>query len=1029
MKKSIFATLSLMAMLAIPAVLIGARYERAATKPKVVQKAMTFSVDLPMEMEMTKEEFGYFTLIDANADNQKWRYQASGMTSPCNDKMASDDWAITPGLRFEDVSSNYEMAFTMQQNMQGDQFISSFEFYIGTAPTVEAMTTLIGKIENFYAPVKDTPYPQAIQFAVPGDPGTYYIGFRCVSPMQVGKVSPWPATFKNLSIKAIKSSAAAPMQPSDITVTPGENGALSATVAFTMPTTSMNGTPLPEGTELNAIIASESELKSVKALPGAAVSQVIATKQGDNEISITVNGALPGEAIVKTVYTGVVLPMRIHDLAAVLSPDNMSMTLTWTPPTEGKDGGYVDYKKLDYVIFLNDGPDGEYRQYTTVGASCTYTYTMQPGEKLRTVKLKVLPRNAAGISTDDISWVDQDPVYVSDMLGTPYALPAIERFDDQDMKYTPLTILRPEGYSGRWMISDPSGCVPDENGSALMAYNPFSEGETMGRVAFPKFSTKGLSNVAFTLKAMRYSSYASMMDVYVRSYTTDLTKLGSINCSSATDWVDVSYPLPAEFQGQEWVQFVIDVYLDDVDYVYAIDSYQVAVSAATDVAVLDITAAGALQVGEPAKFVARVANLGFNAVTPTVRFTATLPDGTEVANETVSVATLGIGDEKNVSWSFTPLAEHIDKELTVKAELLSADEVPSNDVFAAQFHVRLPELPVVTTLSAQSVGEGVQLTWDEPKLNKTLTESFEQLEDFYYGTELGAFTGYDGDGKTVYKFQNEVMPNEQLPKAFLVVNDMRVGEGLEANDGHKYLLATCPERVREEDPVVPANDWLISPELVPGSYVSFSYNIINEKYPETIRVLYSTTTNAPEAFTEIETRLKTRFGWEFLEYRLPADAKYFAINYVSADMFGIMIDAVKYTSAADLHNVTGYNVYRDGVILGRATDRSFIDKTAVKGTSYTYHVTTVTDVESAKGNTVTIVAGDASIDASVADSATAVAIAGGIRIAGANSASIYSVAGVQLYNAELGGATVEVALAPGVYAVTIDGKTMKLPVR
>ena len=1027
MKKTILIAALVAAMSGATAVAVGAGSGESPVV-KVTQKAPVFSVDLPMEMAMTNEEFGYFTLIDGNGDGQKWRYQANGMTSPSNDKMDGDDWAITPGLRFVDVASNYELAFTIQQNMAGEAWQASFEFYIGTAPEVAAMTTLIGRIDGFHAAKKDTPYEKAIQFAVPGEAGTYYIGFRCVSPMMKDGVSPWPTTFKNISVKAMESSAAAPMQPADVAVVPGEQGALSATVSFTMPTTAMNGKPLPTSAELTATIVSPVETKTVKALPGAAVSQVIATAQGDNALSVTVDGEMEGEPVPLTVYTGVVLPMRVHDLAAVLSPDNMSMTLTWTPPTEGKNGGYVDYDKVDYVVYLNDGPDDEYREIATVGAERTYTYTMEAGAQLRTVKIRVLPRNAAGISDDTTAWIDQDRVYVSDMLGTPYALPAIERFDNQNIKYTPLTIQRPDDYAGRWMISDPSGAVPDDNQSALMAYSPFDEGATMGRVAFPKFSTKGLGNVALTMKVMRYSSYAGEMSVYACSYTEGLTLLGTINCAAGTDWVEVSYPLPAQFQGKDWAQFVVDVDLADVDYVYAIDSYQISVSAATDLAVLEVATDAPLAAGTPAKVSARIANLGFNAVAPTVRFSAETPDGEVIATQDVNVPSVALGAETVAEWAFTPLAEHIDKELTVKAELVTPDEVPSNNAFAAKFHVRRPELPVVTTLFADSKGDGVVLTWDEPALNKTVTESFETLEDFYYGAEMGAFTAFDGDGKSVYKFQNQVMPNEQLPKAFMVVNANRVGEGLEAYAGDKYLLATCPEMLNGIKPD-PANDWLISPEIVGGSYVSFYLNIISENYPETVRVMWSSTTDEPSAFAELTTVLKPRFGWQFLEFRLPADAKYFAINYVSQDMFGVMIDDVKFVSASDLHNVAKYNVYRDGALLGSTADRSFTDNSVTRGVKYTYHVTSVTDSESVKSNAATIVAGESALEAVTAAKGTATAIPGGIRVAGADSVCVYSLSGVLLYQATLGGTTVDVPLQPGLYIVSLDGQTVKLPVR
>ncbi len=1029
MKRSIYMTAALAMLIAVPP--IWARYEKkAVTNGGTPSKAVTITVELPMEMIPTADDISLFTLIDDNNDNKKWAYRSNfgGLVSPSNDNAACDDWAITPGLRFEDVSTNYEFSFTMTHNMRGSDFISSFEFYIGTSPDPASMTTLIGKIENFYVPVANQDVPQSVPFAVPGDAGIYYLGIRCVSPAMADKVSPWPCTFKKLSVKAMESSAGAPMQPTDVTVTAAERGGLEATVAFTMPSTSMNGKPLPASTELTAIVTSPVETKTVTAFPGDPVSVTMATQQGDNNMTLQVNGAEQGEPMPLSVYTGVVLPMRVHDLTLTLSPDNMSATLNWTPPTEGKDGGYVDFDALEYLVYISDVDPNEYRLLANTGSETTYTYTMEEGAQLRTVRLKVLSQNAAGISTDDVNWVDQDPVSVSNMLGTPYSLPAIERFDDLNMHYTPITVLRPdENYAGRWALQDPSGCVPDDNQSALMAYSPYNEGSTMGRVALPKFSTKGLNNVAFSLKVMRYSSYAKDMNIYARNYTEGLTLLGTINCSGANDWVEYSYPLPEKFQDKDWVQIVIDVNLEDVDYIYGIDQYKLAVSAATDVAMLNVATSDPLVPGKQAMFTASLANLGFNAVTPVVHFSATDASGNVIAEEDVNVAMLKSGAETNVKWAFTPETEQIDTEITVKAEITTTDEVPSNDAAEVKLHVRRPELPVVTDLAANVSTDAVTLFWSEPVLHRTVTESFESLEDFYYGETMGDFKTFDGDGKSVYKFSNLQMPNEQLPKAFMVINHdmLNGGEGLEPHDGVKYLMATCPEIISDTKPD-PANDWLISPEVEGGSYVSFYLNIISETYPETIRIMTSSTTDEPNAFAELMTLVKPKMGWQQIEFRMPKDAKYFAVNYVSQDMFGIMIDDVKFVSQDELYTITKYNVYRDGRFIGSTAEPRYVDATVTKGNTYTYHVTSITEAESVTSNKVSITAGSSVISGIGGTEPVVTAIDGAILFENCRNFRVYDMAGNTLADGVAAGNVTRVPVPQGVYVAVADGKAYKV---
>lgn len=1033
-KLLLFATLA-----ALTPVMQGARPERASSQEQTgSRRAVSINIDVPFEMTPTADEAALFTLIDANGDNKKWAYRSNfgGLVSPSNDNMNSDDWAITPGLRVTDTSSNYEFAFTMKHNMRGPSFASSFEFYIGTSPDVASMTTLIGRIDGFYCETANVAVPQSIAFAFPGGPGTYYLGIRCISPKLENGVSPWPCTFQNLSMHAMQTAASAPLQPTDVTATPGAEGALSTTVTFTMPATSMNGAALPADTPLTAVLTSSVETQTATALPGTAVTMNVATVQGDNVLSLQVNGDVDGEPLQIPIYTGVVLPKRVHDLSYTLSPDNMTMNITWTPPTEGENGGYIDYDNLEYQVYISDTQDLTYRLLANVGNALAYSYTMSAGAQLRTVRLKVLAANAAGVSTDDVNWIGQDPVMVSDMLGTPYAIPAVENFDNKDMAFTPLTILRPnEDYAGRWTIDDPSGCVADENQSALIAYSPYDEGSTLARVALPKFSTLGQHNVAFTLKAMRYSGYTTWMDVYARNHDEELTLLGRINCAAGqNDWIETSFPLPAQFQNKDWVQIVIDADLADVDYIYAIDSYKLAVTAANDVAMMGLDSADALMPHSAATFTATLTNFGFSTVSPQVRFSATDAEGTLLAEQTVDVNAMTPGASTTVTWVYTPHTGLMDSEITITAQITTPDEVEANDAKSLVAHVRRTTLPAVNDLTATLSPMGVTLNWNEPLLHRTIDESVESVADFYYGEQLGTLRGVDMDGQSVYKFANIEMPNEQLPKAFIVVNPSQLtGSDLEAHTGDKFLMATCPERASTSAPLPQAaNDWLITPQLQERSYVSFYWDIISPTYPETIRLMVSSTGDNPSDFTELKQIIKGHTGWEKVEIRLPEGARYFALNYVSRDMFGIFVDDVQFVSATDTHTLTDYEVYRDNERIGRTVETTFTDPSPMGGQTYDYHLICNTDGgASVKSNVTSVYADDeilSGIDSAM--NATSVrALKGGVEVSGCDSFNICDASGMVITTCQCDGATRFVPLAPGVYMVGIGHRTFKVMVR
>lgn len=1001
------------------------------------RKAVSVTIDVPFEMTPTQQEVDMFTIIDTNDDSKKWKYVSNfkGLQSPSNSKMDCDDWAITPGIRFNSGDKNYELSFTMTHNMRGEAFQSSFEVYLGTSPDVDGMTTKIGEIANFYVTKASEDIPQTIAFGLPdGAAGVYYIGFRCLTKKDSKdpEVNSWGCTFKKIAVAEKESSAAAPAQPTDATVTPATEGGLSATVSFTMPTVAMNGQELAADKELTAILTSPAQTVPAKGLPGSPQSITVSTLQGDNALTLQVNGELDGEPLSLQTYTGVVLPKRVHDLTGVLSRDNMTYTLTWTAPTEGENGGYIDPETVEYDIYIKDSSTGEYIFKETTGTAKEYVYTLPEGSPLRTTSLQVRPRNAAGTSTDLINWINQDPVYVSDMHGTPHSLPAVETFDNLDMKYTPLTIARPDdNYAGRWIISDPSSILEDDNQSALTAYNPYNEDPTMGRVLLSKFSTAGINNAAFEMKYLRYSSHASTMTVYVSNYDIQLYKLGTLDCGTTTDWATVSYPLPQEFQDNPWIQIVVDVALDDVDYVYAIDSYSIKTSAEKDLALTALTSDNDVRVGEEASFTAEVTNTGFAALTSDVKFDVTC-EGEVIASGTVAGNQLASGEKKAYTWSFIPTIADATKKIDVKASLVAADEVESNNSKIISTEVRKPLLPTVTTLSASMLDNSVSLTWQEPELNKTLTESFEDLEAFSYDEALGSFSNIDRDGKSVYKFSSNPMPNENLPKAFMVINsdELVYSEGLEAQTGKQYLMATCPERASESAPTPdPADDWLITPELCGGSYVSFYFGIINAAYPETIRLMYSTSDNNPDSFVEINKLTKQTVGWEKIECKLPADAKYFAINYVSRDMFGILIDDVCYVSANDLHTIAKYNVYRDGQFLGESTATEYVDDAVEDGQTYNYHVTTLTDSESSASPVATITVAKSGIGTVAAAGAVSISTTDGnilISNAGNRAVDIFSVDGKTICRGT-GDGTYPVA--SGAYIVTVGDTTVKVLVR
>ena len=836
---------------------------------------------------------------------------------------------------------------------------------------------------------------------------------------------------QKIAVNEKAGTVGAPQPVIGATAQAAPNGELKATVSFVMPSKDLTGTDIPAYENLTATIKSMSgqsvtETKTVTGKAASTQTLDINTAQGDNTIEITVAaGQNVSDPATIDVYTGVVKPMRVQGLTATVPEDNMSMTLTWQAPIAGENNGYCNFDDLDYDIYMRDAA-GDYKYHTTVGKAKTYTHTMQPGARLASVALRVLPRNAAGTSTDVGNYTYEPPCYVTETLGVPHAMPATETFDNQEIKYTPVQNLYPTDYYGRWYLGDPTDIVPDENASALIGYNPLADGATRGRVALPKFSTKGLNSATFTLTYLRYGSNASNMYVYVTAWGDEPEKIATLNCSQVTDWRTETFPIPTKFQNREWIQVFIDVDLDDYYFMYAIDSYSFQTGAQVDLAVSDITGDEHVAAFATGNFQVEISNVGFTTV-ENAQLKLDLADGNEiVATQTKDLGKMEMGTRKTINAEFTPTAQYHGKKLAVNATIVSdADEQPGNNTMSHFFDVIAPDSPVVTDLDASSTDNRIRLWWSRPSQTRPYTESFEEITPFAYQGPMGEFATHDGDQQTVYMFQPSVnpMPNENLPKAFLAVDQTQLlnPTGLEAHSGKMYLMATCPEVTNEKPIPDKADDWLISPQVPGGHAVSFWVNIISEKYPETFEVLASATDNSPQSFTQkLKAATIERTGWQKLSVLLPDNARYFAIHYISHNMFGMMIDDITYPSMKDPYNITGYNIYRDGAKIASTAAETYDDTDVTLGNAYTYTVEALDGTRPyPMSKSYTIVHDNSAIGSAAATTAIIRGTEGAIiltNLAG-TTVDIYDTTGRLAATARPESQYETVAIAPGAYII------------
>ncbi len=123
----------------------------------------------------SEEEFGKWTVIDANGDGATWQYDTSGSYSnvfyPYHSTNAGDDWLISPA-----ITPTADGKVMVSYTTWGTYYGEAMDVYTGTDATVEGMTTL----QASYANIKGENTPGYFFYEVKKDT-PFRVGFHCVS--------------------------------------------------------------------------------------------------------------------------------------------------------------------------------------------------------------------------------------------------------------------------------------------------------------------------------------------------------------------------------------------------------------------------------------------------------------------------------------------------------------------------------------------------------------------------------------------------------------------------------------------------------------------------------------------------------------------------------------------------------------------------------------------------------------------------------------------------------------------------------
>lgn len=535
---------------------------------------------MPYRFQCTEENLGLAKIFNVNNDDETWTYTdwEEGYYSGQVDEGTGDDWIIFPAAHFDDASKNYSFYIDCMSKAKiyPDTWL---EVYYGEYPEPDMMTGVI--MQRFHPESRDYRTYGNPMFKVP-EAGDYYIGVRCITNQgQLGCI------ISEIRVEDNDIAGDSPKAASDITATAGENGALSATVTFTMPDKTVGGATIDASKTLTAVVTGVTE-STVTGHPGEQVSATVGTIQGDNTIYVQVNdGNVSGERATVTVYTGVSIPGTVRNLSGTVSEDMLSMAMTWEAPEADRKPGYVDPATVEYFVGLYDERSGSY-DLQSIGMGVTsYTFTLPANAQQDIYQVGVQARNAAG---------DNDRLMVlRPQMGRPYALPMNDDFETQELAYQPWVQYKVESsqYDVNWALMELQQIATDWAGNynvALIGYCSTENVNAESLLGLPRFSTEGQTEVTVKIKYYAGAEAANLKlqgSVYSSTEPVELHNFVITGVDSPDEWKTAEVKLPADMLGRKWVQLYLDALFSQAHNYTIIDSIEVAGDNSGLIAVVD----------------------------------------------------------------------------------------------------------------------------------------------------------------------------------------------------------------------------------------------------------------------------------------------------------------------------------------------------------------------------------------------------------------------------------------------------------
>lgn len=997
----------------------------------------------------SKEEYDLFTVIDANEDwdgQYKWggwmygpefKY-ASEEDGNCavygfHPDNAADDWLITPPVGVE-KGKKYRLTFSLWTKGQPE----TIEVTAGPANTIAAQRVVIPKTDY-----KHTDHQQfTADFTAESD-GNYFIGFHITS-----KKKQFYAFISDIMVDEVPDTDA-PSAVTDLTATAAAGGENKATLSFTAPSTTVDGTPLSTIDKIEIFYGVESKpLETLAATPGKKLTWTDENVAGPAEYRIVpyANGKA-GEKAVVSLFVGWDTPLAVTD--ASVTDASGHPVITWTAPTEGVNGGYIDPSKLTYTIYRYED-DLEIVKRNLSGT--TYTDNELSAEPMQhLVAYVIVPQSPHGYgepaSTDYI------------VYGNPYKGEFTESFADVSVSSTPWVMYRLKGSVQNWSVTSSGSnpyCVPVDQDGGLAVYRAEGRVGDEGLLVTPKLDISTISSPV--LSFYFYHNYTDEHEAWDEGFEDRMIPEVMLPDGSrealhdpiyvddlGTGWLKYSCDL-TKYKTQPYIRIALHGITAMEQDIY-VDRLQITNLISNDLQAYAFTGPRNVEAGKDASYKFTVYNRGAESVGAGA-YKVNFYDGS-LKMETLNGVAIPSRDYHTFVLGHTYEVADGGTTHNIHAEIeWEADEIPGNNISTTiSTSVSKPILPEVNSLAAELSDNNVSLSWSAPDSRK-INESFEDQAAFDI-ENFGGYTMIDGDGNYTWSFQDIYFDNAGNPQSFMVFNPVALGivdkasslfpyDAFDPHTGEQVLACFQGITLGSDNYYVSStnDDWFISPEVYGGQTISFYAKSGDYMQGlDKIQVMYSTGGTTAASFNALSEVITTGKDWVRYEYTLPASAKYFAIHCVSEDGFVLFIDDLEFLERR-LPNVikhTGYRLYRDGIMLQEfpTTTTSYVDPALADGRyAYVVKATYEDGRESAAGNRVEVQIGESAVEEIISGGPQVSTAKELIKVSGADTDSevrVFTTDGKTIYTAK--GSEHSIAVTPGIYLIELSGKARKIIVK